>query len=501
MRSSAGVGLASNLQPMLDSLILGIDVGTSSLKVIFITLDGEMVKRSEAKLVSQFGKDGEAEQSPNDYLAALKDVLRENANLLDRVISIGLSGQTPTVVCIDERGNPTFPALTWQDNRAIRQSEALAEEFGNPLSVVGTSLPWSPSACPAKMFWIAEHRTDVVAKTKWVLQPKDFIGFHLTGKAISDPWSTKGICNVVTRLPIDSLLKRIGWNSSIMPELRDGFQTRGDLTAHAAKVFGFPRAGIPVSTGWSDAMCGMLSLGVFTDPSPFIITGTSAIVGISTHNPPEDGGGLYIIPETCAPLSVLYGPTQSSGAAIAWFGQMQSLSADEVIELALTSTCDVLPIFVPYISGERAPIWRPDVRGSFVKIDSQHNLADFARALLEGISFGERHVLEVAADLLRDDLSSIKLGGHAGNDPRWDQIRLRSLGVEIERFEDLDTTNRGNAMLALAGLGVDLAQAYQRLKAPSISSTPGMSQIEYSTRVFSSFGQAQKQARDLADSP
>ncbi len=99
------------------------------------------------------------------------------------------------------------------------------------------------------MFWIAENRKDVVEKTKWVLQPKDFIGFHLTDKAISDPWPTKGICNVVTRLSIDTLLKRIGWSSSVMPELRDGFQTRGDLTESAAKVFGFPRAGIPVSTG------------------------------------------------------------------------------------------------------------------------------------------------------------------------------------------------------------------------------------------------------------
>lgn len=99
---------------------------------------------------------------------------------------------------VDENGAPTFPVMIWQDNRAEREADELSNRFGDSNALVGTSLPWTASGTAAKAMWVARHQPNVVAKTRWLLQPKDFLGFHLTGGAISDPWSTKGLCNVRT---------------------------------------------------------------------------------------------------------------------------------------------------------------------------------------------------------------------------------------------------------------------------------------------------------------
>jgi xylulokinase len=414
------------------------------------------------------------------------------------VVSIGLSGQTPSVVCADKNGQPVRPVLIWQDNRAVAEAEELERKFGNPLSVIGTSLPWSASACPAKLLWLSRHEEQTVRDTQWIFQPKDFVGFHLTGKPISDPWSSKGLCNVQTRTAVTELLGYTGWSESVMPELLDGFQSRGTVTKQAANSFGFS-VGTEVSVGWSDAMCGMAAMGVFSKPATFVITGTSAIVGSSSVTPPDDGGGLYIIPDTCAPLAVTYGPTQSSGSSIAWASELFEIQANELIDLAMDASDIEIPIYLPYINGERAPLWRPDVQAGFYGVTTQCKKSHMALAVMEGISFAERQVAELAETLNKVRQPSILLGGHAGNDNRWEKIRHRTLSRTIERFEDIDTTTRGSAMLAHAVITKDFALSSEALSFKPLVSQPNSNDLMYSNKKFNEFLAAQEYAIDLAN--
>ena len=208
----------------------------------------------------------------------------------------------------------------------------------------------------------------------------------------------------------------------------------------------------------------MLSLGIFAEPSAFIITGTSGIVGVSTATNLSDGENLYIIPATCAPISVVYGPTQASGQAIKWFGRILNLTPDELLELSRESKNSNLPIFLPYIDGERAPLWRTEIRGSFFYLSSEHTDADLAKSVMEGISFGERNVLAHAEEILGVRSAVVKLGGHAGNDSRWASIRLETLGTNLECYIDIDSTTRGSAMLAFAASGAELDESYRAMK-------------------------------------
>jgi len=322
-----------------NDLVLGIDVGTSSVKALYISLTGGFFYKDEEKIVTHRAGVN-AEQVAEDYLSAIQKITKRNIDLNNKVVSVGLSGQTPSLVCIDAFGKSTFPVLIWQDNRAIAEAAELAKVFGDPVKLIGTSLPWSASGCPAKLFWIHQHQPEVQSNTTWILQPKDFVGFHLTGEVVSDPWSSKGLCNVLNWQVPKTLFAHIGWNQSVVPTIKAGEDTRGVISKSGSAWSGLP-AGIPVTVGWSDAMSGMNSLGVMSKPTSFIITGEAK---------------------------------------------------DQVC-----------------------------------------------------------------------------LGGHAGNDNRWEETRTRTLGSNILRYEDEDTTTRGAAMLALNLVVGNFREAYEALRvSPSV---------------------------------
>lgn len=157
MRLFDGVALANNL-------ILGLDFGTSSVKAIFIDDAGEILKRVEIKISTVSTSVSHAEQNAEDYLEAVIEISKNNSDLISKVIAIGLSGHTPSVVCVDSAGNALRPVMTWQDNRATKEAQDLLAKYGNPIKIIGTSLPWAASACPAKLFWLARHEPEIVKK-------------------------------------------------------------------------------------------------------------------------------------------------------------------------------------------------------------------------------------------------------------------------------------------------------------------------------------------------
>jgi len=162
---------------LAEELILGLDFGTSSVKGIFIDFQGSILKRVESKIETKHSLGAHAEQNALDYLVALKDISSKNSDLISRVVSIGLSGQTPSVVCADKDGQPVRPVLIWQDNRAVAEATELDKRFGNPLQVIGTSLPWSASACPAKLLWLSRNDNKLWPKQNGSFNLKTLLAF------------------------------------------------------------------------------------------------------------------------------------------------------------------------------------------------------------------------------------------------------------------------------------------------------------------------------------
>lgn len=472
----------------VNELILGLDLGTSSLKGVFLTEAGEIVAKYEIPLALS-RSDNYVEQDAREYGLALERFVNENPQvkkLLTRVRVIGLSGHTPSLLGIDENGTPTFPVLIWQDNRAELEANQLSERFGDPRPLVGTSLPWSASGSAAKAFWISRHHSEWAQATRWLLQPKDFLGFLLTGEAISDPWSTKGLCNVRSGKPVVEVLEFAGWNPNVVPRLMNGFDSRGVTTSECESRFGIP-AGIPVSVGWSDAMCGMLALGAFSQPTSFIITGTSAIVGTSSKHSPENDAPLYLIPDGSAPFPVTFGPTQMSGGSISWGAELLGLTDNQFVSLGASDSSANVPIYLPYIAGERAPLWRQDIRGSFTDISVMHGRSALARSVMEGICFAERQVLELSQKLSGTSPSEIVISGRAGNDPQWLKTRLRTMGQPIRVVDDVEITCRGSAILAHTLVTKEIVTSSQALGVSGVIHQPTLADLEYGQKNFERF--------------
>jgi xylulokinase len=468
---------------------IGLDFGTSATKAVLVDSAGVVRARGSAPIATHRASGSIAEQDADDYLRSARAAITELGPIDGPLLGIGLSGHTPSVVVVGIDRRPLRPVLTWQDTRAEREAAELAAELGDPVPLVGTSLPWAASACPAKLRWLAEHEPEIVGQAQWVLQPKDYVGLALTGSPVSDPWSSKGLCHVGTRAPAVEVMAAVGWPTRVVPAIVDGQTSRGELTDAGARLLGLPSAGAAVSVGWSDAMSGMLSVGALTNPAAFVLAGTSSIVGMSVQRAPADARPLYVIPDTCAPSAVVYGPTQASGASIEWLARLFDTTPDHVVE-AGSAAVGPIPTFVPYLAGERAPVWRTDVRAVFAGLDVAHGFEHLASAVMHGVAFGDRHVLEVAATLAAAaglSAGPVRLGGHTGADPRWHAARLRTLGTSILAFDDVDPASRGAAMLAMAASGLELAEAVERVAAPALLIEPSAEDRAYATREFAAY--------------
>jgi xylulokinase len=206
----------------------------------------------------------------------------------------------------------------------------------------------------------------------------------------------------------------------------------------------------------------MLAAGAFAEETGFVLTGTSSIVGVSTRAADAADDSLLAIPTGCTPLRVVYGPTQSGGASLEWLAQVLRADIEEVRALADAEPGDGVetPTFVPYIAGERAPIWRSDVAGAFFGLSAMHGAAALARAVVAGVCFSERHVLSIAEAAVGRESEVVRVAGRGVSTAPWRDARREAFARPLLLLEEADTSALGAAMLgAAAAQGGDLASA------------------------------------------
>ena len=468
---------------------LGIDIGTSALKALLISDDGVVLARSSVPYQdASTGPGALDEQDPAIWVDAAQAAVRECVREGGVPAGIGLTGQVPTLVLVDETGAVVRPAMTWRDARAVTEAEELERELGPSEPHIGMDLPWSPAHLPAKLRWLAAHEPEAVRRSRHVLQPKDYLGLLLTGSTLSDAWSVKGIGHIRTGLASKAVMDACGWDADVCPPTAEPWASRG---ATVGGTFGLPD-GIDVSVGWSDALCSMLAVGAFDRPIAFILTGTSEIVGMSTARSTGEAPGLYRIPIDCAPRNVLYGPTQSSGGTAVWLARVFDVPVEALPDIAAGARGAVPPVFVPYISGERAPLWRPDVRAVLAGLDAEDGRPEIVRSVLNGISLSAADVLDIAAETAGETFDAIHIAGRGAADLAWKTIRLQTLGRPVLFHREPFVAALGAAMLGRAAatggdLGSDLGSDLDRLRGAPTVCEPTPSDIDASTKALADY--------------
>ncbi len=440
---------------MTPPVVIGVDLGTTGCKADAFSLSGELLGHGTTSCTVQRPFPNWVEQDCSQFWDSAVGAIRQAVGKIDPAAIIGLAccGHTPSLVLLDGAGEPVRPAIIWQDSRAAAEAMALEKQITPDQwkDWLGLDLPRNASYPPARLRWLRVHEPEILRKTRYLLQPKDYLNYRLTGILASDYWGSKGLAHLSTGEPIQAYRKILDIDPGLAPPCRHPHHLLGPLTPEAAGTLGLA-PGVPVAVGWTDALSGMLGTGALAGSgSGFDISGTSEIVGLTSENEPLNHEGVLVAPILDTDLKVVYGPTQTSGGAVDWF--VSTFLSKETTEHPRTLDDLIAPtsaglLFLPYLEGERAPIWDPKARGIFFGVSLEHTRSHFLRAVLEGVAFSIRHVLEAAEKATGLSASTVHLTGGGATSEIWNRIRADVLGRRVQPTLVRDAGTLGAAMLA-----------------------------------------------------
>jgi xylulokinase len=445
--------------------LLAIDVGTSALKAVLYTGDGRVLISATRRYETYVPQPGWAEADPHDWWEALAAALAElqAANFdLGRVQVIGLTGQMHTAVLLDGAGQPLSPTLLWLDRRAAAETIELQERLGLPPSQLNSTytLP--------KLLWLARHRPQVLAQTRTLLWPKDYLRYRLTGRPATDVTEAGGAALLdydrqswaVDRLALTGL------DPSVLPPLRPAGDDAGPLLPDVAAKLGLsPTARVIIGAGDVIALLGA------APPHPGRLTcslGSSGMVSclLAEEQTVDDPAHrLYVYP--LLPYRLLNGVLSTSGASLTWARQAlfeEAIPWETVIEAAQTAPPGAEGLlFLPFLAGERSPYWNDALRGGFYGLTLGHNRAHLSRAVLEGVAYSLRHLLEIA-EALGVPIEEIALAGGGATVSGWPQIFADVCQRPLLIYTEQETVTRPLYAYGVTALENDLSfdQALKR---------------------------------------
>jgi len=434
---------------MTDDLLLGLDVGTTSIKAALIGGDGAVVAHVSYPYVTTRPRAGWAEQNADVWVTQIRRAIGAVCDGIDpaRVLGVGLTSQVNTHVFVDATGRPLMPAMTWQDGRAELEAAELDARITAAQKIAwwGAPMPIDASHPLARMLWVQRHHPDIWAKTAHVLLPKDYCLLDLTGEMATDPLSNFGLVDGRQGW-IAPLLALVPGADGRMARLVAPTQTMGRMRDDALK-------GRPVACGTMDAWAGLLGCGGARQGAQVYLSGTSEILGVSSRNVTPTPG-VVVFPEQGG-IRLHAAPTQSGGEAALWFAGITGQSVEALSGLvAARPRTPATPLFLPQLEGERAPLWDTSLRAAFLGLSRSSTPADMARAVFEGVALSARHALGPLRTSAGVGADSILCGGGGFRSPVWTQIRADVLGAPLHPIAAREPGVLGAALMAAVAVGL-----------------------------------------------
>ncbi|HEX2235650.1 MAG TPA: xylulokinase [Actinomycetota bacterium] len=426
--------------------LVGIDVGTSSVKAIAISREGRVRARAEEPLDLVVPRPGWAEQDPDDWWRATQAVL---ARLdVGDVAGIGLSGQMHGLVALDEHMDVLRPAILWNDGRTGEECREIERRVGAERLVALTGNAALAGFTAPKLLWLRNHEPDAFARISHVLLPKDYVRFRLTGELATDASDASGT------LLLDVANRR--WSEEVLAALDLDASWLSPVLESPAPP-GATRAGVPLAAGAGDQAAGALGVGVDAPGSLAVTLGTSGVVFAPTETfLADERARLHSFCHSVPGTWHVMGVTLSAAGSLRWARDVLAPGApfDELVAEA-----EPWPpgaegaAFAPYLAGERTPHADPDARGAFTGLSLHHERGALVRAVLEGVAFALRDSLELGREL-GVSASSARASGGGTRGGLWNRIVASVLGLRLELTEAQEGAAFGAALLGGAAAGV-----------------------------------------------
>jgi xylulokinase len=442
--------------------LAGIDIGTSGCKAALFTTDGELVFQGTQPYPTYYPAPGFAEQNPEEWWAAvcrnLRSMLLQTGVDPKRIKGIGVDGQSGSAIPMGKRNRPLRNAIIWLDRRSAAQYEALKRSVGEDEIFAVSGNPLSPSYVTGKILWIKEHEPDLFAQTEKMVQSNGYIVFKLCGAYTQDVSQGNGNHAFdIERADWDyDLAERMGIPASLLPDVYECSEVVGTVTAQAARETGLA-AGTPVVAGGLDAACATLGAGAYR-PGQVQEQGGQAGGMSIVMDRPVGHDRLILSRHVVRGTWILQGGTVGGGS-LNWFRREFARAEDGTFfDKADKEAAGIGPgsdglIFLPYMAGERSPIWDPDAKGVFVGLSYDKTRGHLVRAIMEGCALALQHNLKTAeaSGVAIDALHSV---GGAANSRLWTQIKADVTGRTFRIPSSDSAAALGAALLAGVGTGI-----------------------------------------------
>jgi len=428
------------------TVLVGLDVGTTGVKALAVSPEGEVLARVEEAYPLVTPQPGWAEEDPEDWWRATEAALADL--VAPDLAGVGLTGQMHGLVVLDERERVLRPAILWNDQRTAAECDEIEERLGLRRLVELTGNRALPGFTAPKLLWLRRHEPEVYGRIAQVLLPKDFVRLRLTGERAIDVTDASGT------LLFDVARRR--WSDEVLAALEIPHEWLPPVLESPA-VAGHTSDGVTVAAGAGDQAAGALGVGV-DRPGPLsVVLGTSGVVFAALPAFAANPEGrlhsfCHAVPDGWHAMGVML----AAAGSLRWLRDV--VAPGDSFE-TLTAEAEPWPpgaeglVFLPYLAGERTPHADPDARGAFAGLSLRHDRGALVRAVLEGVAFGLRDALELLKELGVEPQIGRTSGGGARSD-LWLRIVASVLGVPLERTAVEEGAAYGAALLGGVAAGV-----------------------------------------------
>ena len=482
--------------------ILAHDLGTSANKASLFDETGALLASHSESYPVNYPQPGWAEQNPDDWwhavCAATRALLTQTGIAPRDVVAVTFSGQMMGVVAVDKMHRPLRPAIIWADQRAVEEAALLARRCGADEVYRRTGHRVSPAYTASKMLWLKRHQPDIYARSRCFVMAKDYIILRLTGQAVTDHSDASGsnVFDLQTGTWCADFLEALELDAARLPRIVSSSAVVGEVTRVASEDSGLA-IGTPVVIGGGDGACATVGAGAVAEGEAYCVLGTSAWIAFTWSQPLLDPQQrtftfAHLLPQRYIPM----GTMQSAGGAREWLVRAMGELPDEAIA-QVEPGCRGL-LFLPYLIGERSPWWNPRARAAFVGLTMSHSAPEMHRAVLEGVAFNLKLILDALGSYR--PLRTLRMIGGGVRSAIWPHILADVFGLPLEML-DLPTEATSWGAAVAGGIGVGLYGAWDIAKTRARIATviePDPRNVARYAEMCASFTQAYRTLESLS---
>ncbi|MFS3913646.1 xylulokinase [Bacillus australimaris] len=440
--------------------VMGIDLGTSGVKVILVDENGKVCSEASKpyRLIQE--EPGYCEQQPEDWvkqtIAAMKELMEKLPDHSREVEGISFSGQMHGLVLLNEFRQVLRPAILWNDTRTTAQCAHITKRLGDRLQKITKNRALEGFTLP-KLLWVKEHEPHIDQQIDMFLLPKDYVRFRLTGALHCDYSDAAGtlMFNIGDSEWSEEICQAFDIPRHICPPLVTSEAEVGPLLPQIAREVGI-KEGAKVFAGGADNACGAIGAGIVSSDRTLCSIGTSGVIlSYEEDYERELQGNLHLFHHAKKDAFYTMGVTLSAGYSLNWIKGL--LAPEESFQSLLEGAANITPgakglLFTPYLVGERTPHADSSIRGSFIGLDSRHERAHVVRAVLEGITFSLNESIALFRQAGKNINSIVSIGGGARS-RTWLQMQADIFQAEVIQLDNEQGPALGAAMLAAVGCG------------------------------------------------